>query len=292
LKRQFFNIPAKWPEETWRNPRLPRDFPAPWAAEWGEDREYGLYMVLDVKGVRQCFRWIAPGSFKMGSPEGEVDRRSDEQLHDVTLTQGFWLADTACSQALWIAVMENNPSRFHDDSNNPVEKINWDEAQSFIERLNGMFSNLHARLPTEAEWEYACRAGTETSFSFGENISPEQLNFDGGFPYAGGDHGLYREKTVPVKSMPANPWGLYQMHGNVWEWCADWNGEYGEQAVVDPIGPPEGMCRVLRGGGWGAQGSYCRSASRSHYWPFVRESDVGFRLALGQKKASAEGQAG
>jgi hypothetical protein len=166
------------------------------------------------------------------------------------LSRGFWLADTACTQALWQAVTGAKPSYFKDDARNPVENVSWDEVQAFLSELNRRVPGLQARLPSEAEWEYACRAGTTTPFSFGDNITPEQVNYDGNYPYAGGEKGLYRQKTVPAGSLPANPWGLYEMHGNVWEWCADWYGDYPNTPQVDPTGPQTGASRVLRGGSW------------------------------------------
>jgi formylglycine-generating enzyme required for sulfatase activity len=140
---------------------------------------------------------------------------------------------------------------------------------------------LNACLPTEAQWEYACRAGTSTPYYFGENITPELVNYHVRYPYAGGDKGLYREKTVPVGSLPANLWGLYEMHGNVSEWCSDWYGDYPAGPVTDPVGPPEGALRVLRGGSWGYEGWIARSSARGGYQPYFRDLVIGFRLALG-----------
>jgi sulfatase modifying factor 1 len=258
---------------------LPSVFPATWACEWGEDR-FGLFMVLEVQGVRQRFRWIVWGAFDMGSPNTEVERSEEETLHAVTLTQGFWLADTACTQALWTAVMGENPSRFRKDENNPVEIVSWDDAMQFIERLNTEFPDLLARLPTETEWEYACRAGTTTPFSFGENVTPEQVNYEGNHPYANGEKGLNREKTVPVRSLPPNAWGLYEMHGNVWEWCADWFDDYVLGPVENPIGPDKGSERVVRGGSWEYDGLFARSAYRHRQPPSYCNANIGFRLAL------------
>ncbi|MER2517239.1 MAG: formylglycine-generating enzyme family protein, partial [Candidatus Accumulibacter phosphatis] len=206
-----------------------------WAHEIGRDA-CGLYADLlvplpgaapdDPQAIRQRCRWIEAGHFRMGSPADEPAHLENEAQHEVTLSRGFWLADTACTQALWQAVTGANPSEFQDDVRNPVENVSWRDVQAFLSELNRRMPGLQARLPSEAEWEYACRAGTTTPFSFGDDISPEQVNYNGDSPYAGGEKGLNREKTVPVGSLPANPWGLYEMHGNVWEWCADWYGDY------------------------------------------------------------------
>uniref|UniRef100_UPI0025F0C57D formylglycine-generating enzyme family protein n=1 Tax=uncultured Lamprocystis sp. TaxID=543132 RepID=UPI0025F0C57D len=147
------------------------------------------------------------------------------------------------------------------------------------------------RLPTEAEWEYACRAGTTGPFSFGDDITPEQANYDGNYPYRGNRKGLYRQETIDVASLPPNPWGLYEMHGNVWEWCRDWYGEYPSGLVTDPVGPDSGVGRVLRGGGWLNDAQYLRSAYRNHDDPGYRRCNRGFRLALGPEPGQA-GQSG
>jgi len=258
----------------------PETFPFAWASDWGQD-EYGLWVAFTYKGVRQAFRWIPAGRFKMGSPESEAGRYYNELLHEVILTQGYWLADTTCTQALWQAVMGNNPSEFKKDLN-PVENVSWRDAIEFIDRLNNEQSGLDLRLPSEAEWEYACRAGTTTPFSFGENISSEQVNYNGDTPYAGTEKGLNRKQTVQVKALPCNAWGLYQMHGNVWEWCADWHGEYPNRTLIDPQGPNEGTKRVLRGGSWVYSARSVRSAYRDRGDPDDRDSGIGLRLARGQ----------
>ncbi|MBX3667678.1 MAG: SUMF1/EgtB/PvdO family nonheme iron enzyme [Rhodocyclaceae bacterium] len=264
-----------------RAPQLPDIFPEAWASAWGQDR-YGLWQAFEVKGVVQVMRWIPPGEFLMGSPENEPERWADrELLHSVVLTRGFWLADTACTQALWRAVLDESPSRFEGDDL-PVEQVSWDEISArFLPELNRLTPGLEAALPTEAQWEYACRAGTQTPFWFGGNITPEQVNYDGNYPYAGGKKAEYRERTVAVKALPCNGWGLYQMHGNVREWCADWYGDYAMGKAVDPAGPPGGRGRVLRGGGWVYDAGYCRSASRSDGEPAERDGRFGFRLARG-----------
>jgi len=255
----------------------------PWASATGSD-EYGRWAEFRVAGVRQRFRWIAPGRFLMGSPASEAERSDDEVQHRVTLTRGFWLADTACTQEFWQAVMGVNPGHYADDPRNPVEKVGWGDVQSFIGQLNRHMPGLHARLPSEAEWEYACRAGTTTPFSFGDNIRPEQVNYHGDYPYSGGKKGLYRKRTVPVGSLPPNHWGLHEMHGNVREWCADWYAPYPASDEVDPRGPQTGAARVVRGGSWYDFGRYLRSADRSRYGPGYRGRRIGFRLASGQEE--------
>ncbi|HRD91241.1 MAG TPA: formylglycine-generating enzyme family protein, partial [Accumulibacter sp.] len=261
---------------------------APWASATGSD-EYGRWAEIDLAGVRQRFRWIAPGSFLMGSPASEAQRYDDEVRHLVTLPRGFWLADTACTQELWQAVRGSNPSDLANDARNPVENVSWNDVQSFIGQLNRRIPGLHARLPSEAEWEYACRAGTTTPFSFGDDITPEQVNYDGRYPYAGGATGLYRGRTVPVGSLPPNAWGLHEMHGNVWEWCADWYGRYPAGEQIDPRGPETGDARVLRGGSWHSDGRNVRSANRYGNEPGYRIRIIGFRLALGQQAPAEPG---
>ncbi|WP_320005672.1 formylglycine-generating enzyme family protein [Maridesulfovibrio sp.] len=254
----------------------------PWAETFGFD-QYGLYAELNIAGITQRMRWIQPGTFTMGSPEDEPERFDSEIQHKVTLTEGFWLADTACTQELWEKVMHNNPSYFKGDAQLPVDGVSWNDCQEFIQTVNGKLNGLKLRLPTEAEWEYACRAGTETPFSFGENITTKQVNYDGNNPYKNGVKGEYREKTVAVNKLPCNQWGLFQMHGNVWEWCADRYGEYEQESVKDPKGPADGVNRVLRGGSWFYYGWLVRSANRSRSTPDVRSDDIGFRFSLGQK---------
>ena len=253
-----------------------------WATSVGYD-DYGLFAELRYGEVVQRFRWINPGQFQMGSPESELQRYDDEQQHEVHLSEGYWLADTVCSQALWLGVMGENPSRFN-GHDKPVEQVSWDDTKEFIERLNKDIAELAVRLPSEAEWEYACRAGTTGPFSFGDNITPEQVNYDGSEPYAEGAKGLDRHETVAVKTLPANPWGLYEMHGNVYEWCEDWfQATYQQDSKVDPLGPDSGQTRVVRGGSWVSDGygGHVRSASRSSDEPDLRYDRIGFRLALG-----------
>jgi formylglycine-generating enzyme len=257
----------------------PEEFPELWASDWGQD-EYGLWMGFTYKGVKQIFRWIEPGTFMMGSPTDEPEREDDERQNTVTLTQGFWLADCTVSQALWQVAMGTNPSEFKDD-NRPVEQVSWNDAQAFIEKLNELKPELKLCLPTEAQWEYACRAGTTTPFSFGEEIVSSQVNFDGNYPYNNGRKSEYREQTVVLKSLSPNPWGLYELHGNVWEWCQDLYGNYSTETVIDPKGLETGVSRVLRGGSWFGHGRYSRCALRNHAAPDGADDDIGFRLARG-----------
>ena len=250
-----------------------------WAEDAGRD-QYGYYADLKVKKVTQRFRYIEAGTFWMGSPDSEVERYNDEDCHQVTLSEPFWLADTACTQALWQVVMGNNPAHFKDNPNNPVEKVSWDDAQQFIETFNSQLIGLKAQLPTEAQWEYACRAGTTFPFSIGDMITPELVNYDGNRPDNGGEKGKYRKQTVPVKSLPTNPWGLYEMHGNVWEWCQDGFKEHlGTEASTNPL-INESAERVVRGGSWYDDGRDCRSAIRSGREPGGRSDYIGFRLSL------------
>jgi len=258
----------------------PPQFPAIWATAWGEDR-YGYWQAFEVRGVSQVMRWIVPGTFLMGSPEDELERDGDETQHQVTLSKGYWLADTACTQALWVAVMGENSSHFDDDLQNPVEMVSWDDCQTFIEKLNKQVEGLTLRLPSEAEWEYACRAGTETVFSFGDSLSTAQANFNRDFPYADGTKEESKNRTMPVYSYDPNDWGLWQMHGNVWEWCQDWLGDYPAELVVDPKGVAEGQQRVLRGGSWINSGRNVRSAYRDALSPDDRNYGIGLRLAGG-----------
>ncbi len=259
----------------------PPEIPSLWASAWGQD-QHGYWQAIELKGVQQVLRWIPPGKFLMGSPEIDPERLNNETLHKVTISKGFWLADTACSQRLWVAVMGDNPSNFKESKDNPVETVSWDDCQQFIDTANQLLpAEFNLRFPTEAEWEYACRAKTQTVFSWGDSLTTEQANYDGNYPYNKGESGEYREKTIDVISFPANPWGLFQMHGNVREWCSDWYGEYLNQDVTDPIGSQHGQDRVLRGGSWANYGRSLRSASRSHYWLDFRFGSAGFRLAGG-----------
>jgi formylglycine-generating enzyme required for sulfatase activity len=245
-----------------------------WVSDYGKD-DYGLWCEFQVrrhdgKGhVRQRMRWIKPGEFMMGSPEGEGGRENESPQHPVTLTQGYWLADSQVTQELWTSIAGKNPSRFLGDTN-PVEQISWSECQKWLPNVLEKVPTLQLALPTEAQWEYACRAGSTTAYCFGDD--PKELT----------KYGWFNENTEgethPVKQLQPNGWGLYDMHGNVWEWCSDWYGDYAASTESDPTGPPEGPARVLRGGSWDSPARYLRSACRSWPGPGLRKGDLGFRL--------------
>ena len=263
--------------------------PPTWASGYGQDR-YGYFAEFSISTgphywqfISQRLRWIPEGSFSMGSPQEEEGRGNDEIPHEVSFAHGFWLADTACTQEVWTAVTGKNPSNFKDEEDSiqelPVETVSFNDVQAFLTQLNERIGKEATfSLPTEAQWEYACRAGTNTPFSFGKSISVDQANFFGGFPYAGKSKFTYRQRTVAVKSLPCNSWGLYQMHGNVLEWCSDWYAKYSQYRFADPQGPDSGSSRVIRGGGWNNIARDVRSACRAWYDPGTRGDLLGFRL--------------
>jgi formylglycine-generating enzyme required for sulfatase activity/tRNA A-37 threonylcarbamoyl transferase component Bud32 len=266
-------------------------------------------------------RLIRPGTFLMGSPASEVGRKEDEgPAHKVTITKPFYLGvhEVTVSQFRWFTRVTDykteaekwsrglGPIKHHKGAqrwtgngwkldskcnwrkpgwfladDQPVVCVTWHDAQAFCEWLSRKEKQTY-RLPTEAEWEYACRAGTTSPFAFGATLSSSQANFNGQLPYGGAPPGPYREKAIQVGSFPANAWGFADMHGNVWEWCADWYGDnyYGESPVQDPQGPPSGTRRVYRGGGWDStvSGGLCRSACRQAAAEDTRGAYLGFRV--------------
>lgn len=260
--------------------------PWSWASEVGIDNNYGLWATFTIIKVQHTLRWLPPGEFLMGSPEGEVDRMAAwEKQHSVSLTKGFWLADTTCTQALWQAVMGKNPSHFQsgeDHKQDPVEQVSWHDCQKMIEKVNKILPGIDLGLPSEAQWEYACRAGTTGPYNFGDTVTSDQVNYNGNYPYNDAETGVFRAQTLAVKSLPANTWGFYEMHGNVWEWCSDWYDErYENDSMQNPTGPADGVDRVVRGGSWINGGRGVRSAIRSRNGPDDRDDRTGFRLARG-----------
>jgi len=234
---------------------------------------------------------IPKGTFTMGSPPGETGSRDNESQHEVTISKDYYLGIHEVTQAQYEQVMGHNPSFYQgdavaernpktkrivkqvDSSNLPVETVSWDGAVEFCQRLSALpeekTSGLIYRLPTEAEWEYACRAGTTTAYSFGDHFQ-QRLNYAW--------LGFQDTRPLPVGKKKPNPWGLHDMHGNVWEWCSDWYGEYPQSAVSDPLGAREGSQRVYRGVSWSAATS--RSAKRFKAVPSHSSGNGGFRVAM------------
>ena len=260
-----------------------------------------------MKTKQANFVQIKGGTFIMGSPDSEAERFNDEVQHKVTVS-AFYMSKYLVTQEEYEEVMKYNHSYF-DGSNLPVEQMSWYDAieycneRSIKEGLTPAYIivkdkedpnnesefdderwlvtwNRDAdgyRLPTEAEWEYACRAGTTTPFSIGNNITTDQANYCGLYPYNNNAEGIYRDKTTPVGTFKPNPWGLYDMHGNVNEWCWDWHGDYSNADQTNPDGAVSGAGRVFRGGSWGDGGRYLRSAYRD-FDPGGGNHTIGFRL--------------
>ncbi len=217
---------------------------------------------------------IPAGSFTMGSPVGEVGRKDNETPHEVTISKSYYLGVYEVTQEQYEKVIGSNPSKFK-GAKNPVENLSWEDAVSFCKKLSEIPKEKAAgrsyRLPTEAEWEYACRAGSTTAYCFGD--SAESLEEHAWFGERGGT-------THPVGEKKANRWGLYDMHGNVWEWCQDVYETSLSGAATDPQGPNEGAYRVFRGGGWVNGAANCRAAYRCPGGPAGLSSVNGFRVAL------------
>jgi uncharacterized protein (TIGR02996 family) len=248
------------------------------------------------------FALVPPGRFFMGSPTGEPGRVRSEKLHEVNLTKPFWLGVFAVTQAQWETVMGKNPSSFragggHKDrvagmatSDFPVETVSWPDVHEFLDKLNALAGATDGgtyRLPSEAEWEYACRGGGLATSPFclrapSGSLCSVHANFDGKKPACGAPAGPNLNRPCPVGSYEPNPLGLYDVHGNVWEWVEDWftEGYYNRSQRDDPIGPPNGSLRLARGGSWTDSGVRCRAAFRGFLVPHARQAVVGFRLAF------------
>ncbi|MEX3006854.1 formylglycine-generating enzyme family protein [Hoeflea sp. TYP-13] len=226
---------------------------------------------------------IPAGTFTMGSPQREPTRDFNEDpQHEVTIARPFAMGRYTVTQSEWQAVMGNNPSEFEGDRN-PVDSVNWGDVQAFVEALNkklGRAEDNGYRLPSEAEWEYACRAGTTTPFWWGSRITTDVANFDGERPFNRGNKGTKRNRSVPVDEFEPNPFGLYQMHGNMDEWCEDcWHDDYaGAPGDGSAWTQEECIERVLRGGSWLFYAYALRSAHRTRAEPHYRSSNFGVRL--------------
>ncbi|MBN2311164.1 MAG: formylglycine-generating enzyme family protein [Candidatus Hydrogenedentes bacterium] len=253
-----------------------QDAGRPGVTERPQGPQHGALERPPVPGEERMFAgmpmvWVPAGTFTMGSPKGEPQRDPEDEVpRTVRIERGFWIGKYEVTQAQWVAVMGHNPSDFT-GYRRPVENVSWHECVAFAERLTGEAGVF--RLPTEAEWEYACRAGTATPFHFGGAITTDYANYNGQYVYAGGPRGAYREETTQVGSFKPNAWGLYDMHGNVWEWCAD---RYGATYAASEY--PGGGPRVIRGGGWLSEPMSCRSAYSYCFDASNRYNFVGFRI--------------
>jgi uncharacterized protein (TIGR02996 family) len=254
--------------------------------------------VVNSIGMRLAL--IPPGAFLMGSPDDEEERWDDEgPRHEVEICKPFYLGIFPVTQGQWRAVMGSNPSYFSamgkgkdyvaglNTDDFPVEEVSWADVMGFLKKLAALKKEREEgreyHLPTEAQWEYACRGGacSSTPFHYGSSLSSTQANFCGNHPYGGASKGPHLMRTCKVGSYKPNAFGLYDMHGNVLEWCADWFAEdyYKASPRRDPIGPSGGSYRMFRGGAWNGSGYYCRSAFRGRNAPGYRNLDVGFRVA-------------
>jgi formylglycine-generating enzyme required for sulfatase activity len=248
--------------------------------------------------------YIPPGKFLMGSPRSEQEQyKKDSRLggdwaaqeiqHEVAITKGFYMSVYAVTQEEYEIVTGKNPSWFSATGGGkenvaglntrrfPVDTVSWSDATEFCRKLSQKEAKTY-RLPTEAEWEYACRAGTKTAFSFGDTISTDQANYNGNAVFGNGQKGVYRERPMPVGSFPANAFGLYDMHGNVNQWCQDWYdyNYYRKSPRNDPVNETGSEMRVLRSGSWGSYPGVCRSANRSGSTPDYRNRTIGFRVVM------------
>ena len=280
------------PESGIQNPpaMIPH-FPPVWAEVFGED-DFGIFAECSVKDVRFVWRWIMPGRFQMGcDPQDKHGFGDEKPQHEVMMSRGFWLGETPVTQAQWQAVMGTNPSQFKGDKR-PVESVTWHQCQDFAAQLNEHCPGLHAALPWESQWEYACRAGTQSAFNDGSACT-EPVGDDLALRELGWFDKNSEGETQDARRKKPNAWGLYDMHGNVWEWCADaWDEKaYAKRAdgAVDPRVDlaDERAFRVVRGGSWDARARGCRSACRDGDDPGDDWHSRGLRLAAGQNGLQA-----
>lgn len=223
--------------------------------------------------------YISPGEFFMGSPDTEAGRQSDEgPVRKVTISKGYYLGKYEVTQQQWQTIMGNNPSVFHkfpDSPQRPVERVSWDDSQLFLDRLNSMgFADGLFRLPTEAEWEYACRAGSTERFPWGIDSNFRELHQNAWF------FSRSEGQSHPVGTKKPNAWGLYDMHGSVWEWTSDWMGSYDGADLTDPKGPETGERKIIRGGSWFNEPEALRCANRNAHITKSRQTNNGIRLVL------------
>jgi formylglycine-generating enzyme required for sulfatase activity len=250
----------------------------------------------EVAGVKLC--WCPPGPFQMGSPLDEPDRRADETQVEVILTKGFWMGKHEVTQGQWKRIMGEFPHKqpVGEGDDYPMVEVNYSDAEKFCRKLTELArtggdlpKNWVFLLPTEAQWEHACRAGTTTATSFGEKLSSKQANFQGK-PYQGGEKGPSLNRATKVGSYAANAWGLHDMHGNVYEWCRDWyhrklagDDDPDLSSLKGTINRDGTFSRVRRGGAWSDDGQACRSARRFRYEPERRSNHIGFRVVAVQQ---------
>jgi formylglycine-generating enzyme required for sulfatase activity len=263
----------------------------------GKRAEYAFDRTATVHlggGVTMEFVLILPGKFLMGSPTDERDHTAAETQHVVFITKPFYLAKYPTTQEQYEALTGNNPCAFSakgggkdqvkglDTKRFPADSITWTGAKAYCDLLTKKDGRRKFRLPTEAEWEYACRAGTTTPYHFGSALNGKQANCDGTVPYGTDTKGPSLRRPTTVGSYPANAWGLHDMHGNVYQWCEDWYGPYDGLPEKDPVrdGQQQQGSRVLRSGAWDLYATFCRAAFRDHLNPDAHNASVGFRVAF------------
>jgi formylglycine-generating enzyme required for sulfatase activity len=255
------------------------------------DREYAKTFTLNIGNrIPLKLLLIRAGKLVMGSPSDQLERKKDEPRHSVAITRHFYLAEVEVTREQYKAAIDGKVPADLEDPEDPVTHVSWHDAVAFCKKLSKQTGRM-VRLPTEAQWEYACRAGTNTAFNTGDKFTRKNANFNGKYIYGLGDLTLQETTPWPVKLMAVrnfkpNPWGLYDMHGNVAEWCRDWYGPYRfekddpQKQVKDPAGPPQGTKRILRGGAWRTKPTTCRSAAREAALPEDKADDIGLRIII------------